>query len=827
MGIVLSPSAARRLERAESWLAKQPAAAGVLVIGGTLLAANRIVRRAVQTRGAVLGWHRMTLAQLASALAAARLAGQGRTMAGRLAREAVVARVVHGLRGGQLLGRYESVGALPGLPRALASTIEELRLGAIEPDALPVWVADLARVARDYEAELLRLGLADRADALRAAAEVAETPGSRPDLLGLPLLLLDTPVPSALEHRLVSALVARAPSVLATALPADERTVAHLRQAIGGRVSRLDPPPGGGSLRRVQTQLFDAGAVEPADLSEHVVFANAPGESRECVEIARRALRAAEQGVPFDRMAVLVRTPSQYRAHLVEAFRRAAVPLHLAEGARRPDPSGRALLALLACAAEGLSAARFAEYLSLGEVPDADEAGAPPPATERWVAADPEDLPRSIRVAVAETSPDEGAEADGQVPRVDEPDEVAVVAGALRAPRRWEHALVEAAVIGGRDRWSRRLAAVKGELAERKAALEDPDPVQLESIDRRLRDFDSLERFALPLIAALDELPGSAPWGGWLEQLSALATRSLRHPERALRVLAELAPMAGVGPVGLDEVRLVLGRRLSDLMAGPGAPVAGSVYCGQADAVRGLDFDVVFVPGLAERMFPHKVAEDPILLDKNRKPIGREVHINADRVMAERLALHLVVGAARQRLVLSWPRVDLEAGRPRVPSFYALEVLRAAQGRLPGFEQLKAMADPGRAAKIGWRPRSPSTRSTGPSTTSPSCIGCFSDARRTAPALGGTCSTRTPTRTSPARCGRGRAGGCSDGPTPTGWSTPRRRRARRSPSTAWRRDPSRPPRCRTSRSVRIASSSIRCTGCGRATPPRRWRSWTP
>ena len=44
-----------------------------------------------------------------------------------------------------------------------------------------------------------------------------------------------------------------------------------------------------------------------------------------------------------------------------------------ARGTRRPDPSGRAFLALLACAADGLSARRFAEYLSLGQVPRRDE----------------------------------------------------------------------------------------------------------------------------------------------------------------------------------------------------------------------------------------------------------------------------------------------------------------------------------------------------------------------------------------------------------------------------------------------------------------------
>ena len=61
-----------------------------------------------------------------------------------------------------------------------------------------------------------------------------------------------------------------------------------------------------------------------------------------------------------------------YVAHLEEAFARAAIPYFFARAATRPHPAGRALLALLACAAEGLSARRFAEYLSLAQVPDPD-----------------------------------------------------------------------------------------------------------------------------------------------------------------------------------------------------------------------------------------------------------------------------------------------------------------------------------------------------------------------------------------------------------------------------------------------------------------------
>ena len=108
-------------------------------------------------------------------------------------------------------------------------------------------------------------------------------------------------------------------------------------------------------------------------------------------------------------MAVLLRSPQEYRSHLEEAFGRANVPVYFARGAVRPDPAGRAFHALLCCAAENLSARRFAEYLSLSQVPDAKPDGSPPeaaPASERWVAPDQDLIPRAVAEALGEeTSP--------------------------------------------------------------------------------------------------------------------------------------------------------------------------------------------------------------------------------------------------------------------------------------------------------------------------------------------------------------------------------------------------------------------------------------
>jgi ATP-dependent helicase/nuclease subunit B len=52
--------------------------------------------------------------------------------------------------------------------------------------------------------------------------------------------------------------------------------------------------------------------------------------------------------------------------------------------------------------------------------------------------------------------------------------------------------------------------------------------------------------------------------------------------------------------------------------------------------------------------------------------------------------------------VISIPRIDVERSRPRVPSFYALEIARAVEGTLPSFEALGRRAEIAGAARLGW-----------------------------------------------------------------------------------------------------------------------------
>jgi ATP-dependent helicase/nuclease subunit B len=550
---VISAVNQRRIQRALAWLEGRVPAEEVLIVGATLDAANELARRVAKERGAAFGWHRLTLSSLAAAIARPALATRNLIPLSRIGTEAIVARLLYRLNEKGGLGRYHTVAATPGFPRAITSVIEELRLARLPSDAIVSVAPDLVPLIEAYEAEFEDARVTDWPSVLALATASVDSPGSNLHrLIGLPMLLVDVSLGSEAELAFVRALATAAPEVLATAPTGDEPTLSRIRTGLGMQIENLDDAPlgdngvaaaGTGTLSNLQRHLFNEQArpseTGPDDAVE--VF-SAPGEGRECVEIARRVVSLAGRGIPFDRIAVLLRSPEAYRANLEEAFNRADIPVHFARGAVRPDPAGRAFCALLKCAAEGLSAQRFAEYLSLGQVPDAAPSGAPPEASprgDRWIAPDRELVSLFTTDEVGEQP--EPVEADLAAACIDN---APVRDGQLRAPRRWERLLVEAAVIGGRDRWRRRIGGLANDLRLRLSELGEEDEMQAATLRRTLDDLAAFAGYAIPLIDLLHSLPAAADWGEWLDQLGELATRALKQPDRVLAVLAELAPMA-------------------------------------------------------------------------------------------------------------------------------------------------------------------------------------------------------------------------------------------------------------------------------------------
>jgi ATP-dependent helicase/nuclease subunit B len=716
--LIESASAELRLRAAREFVTRLPPMSEVLLVGASRGSVDDLARAIVaeRERGIAAGLHRFSFTQLAARLAAVALAERGLTPGTLLGTEAVAARAAFEARTSRALEYFGPVAGCPGFPRALARTLVEVRMAGVDAGrlaALPLGGSDLSDLFDRFDEQFAAASATDRAALFQtAAARLREgpTPWS-----GHPLLLLDLPVESTVEREFVGALIESSSAALATVPFGDVVSLDAFRQ-LGAAVDVVEEK-GSSDLVALRRRLFATTPPVPREQTGELTFFSAPGEAREACEIARRIIAESRRGVRFDEMAVFVRSPKDYLGLLEHALRRArphqpqinadqrryedeGVPAYFDRGTRRPHPSGRAFLAIIACAAEKLSARRFAEYLSLGQVP---QISADPNVPIQADSVPPDDEVLTAMLAYEPQEPQEPQEL--QEPKEpQEPDESAVVEGTLRAPWKWEYLIVESAVIGGdADRWRRRLDGLAKTYKHqiRELRKEEPESPRLRRFERDLLNLGHLRKFALPIVARLAGWPQTAIWGEWIEHFDEIAPLVLRKPARVQRVLASLRPMAAIGPITLAEARGVLADRLLSLEIDPPARRYGRVFVGSPHQARGRSFRVVFVPGLAERMFPQKPREDPMLLDDERKTLGG-LAVQADRDTTERLLLRLATGAATERLYLSYPRLEIAEGRPRVPSFYALDVMRAVTGRIPNHEDLQRAAYEEGGARLAW-----------------------------------------------------------------------------------------------------------------------------
>lgn len=712
---------------------------GALALGPNRACLDELIFEVTREHGATYGVHRKTLGGLATECAALALAAADKAparpavldaLARSVAREAFAEGVLaHFGRSassrsgderlaprGDRSGSSTAVAQTPGFAIALARTLGELDREDLSQERL----ATLGPGGRDLGDLLARLRtaledkkLATRADVTRAAASSFE--GS--PLAGLPVAMLDVPLHTNVDRLLAQRILERAREATVIVPTDDERTLRALSE-MGITVEPAAAEDASLELGAFRSRLFavDQDTFEPLR-GEDVTLRAAPTEALEAIEIARIVIEESRRGVAFDEVAVLVPSRETYASHLVSAFGRAGIPVELEAGTRRPHPAGRALLALLACRSERGSGRRLLEYLSTSQMPRT------PLRVDRAVATSDEDLGRF------------GADADGRPAeslerKEDEEDDE--TGARFRAPplKRWIRTLREIGVFGaGLDGTiagyvRQRVGVAKQELEAAVAAIVREEGEPASATDRarkaeapelpRIRDeierLDDLVEGLGPVLEHLDRIPLRGTWGDFIAALRALSAVALRRPELVLSVLDELDPIAKAPQeIDLDEVSTVLSPRFRWLER-PGAKAddegRARVVVTTPGAIRGRARRVVVVAGLAEGLFPARTREDPLLLDEARARVA--LPTAAERTANERLALALAAGAARERLYFTYPRLEVETGRPRVPSVYALEVARATSGRLPGLAELERSARPPSRVLLAWpAPRDP------------------------------------------------------------------------------------------------------------------------
>jgi ATP-dependent helicase/nuclease subunit B len=276
--------------------------------------------------------------------------------------------------------------------------------------------------------------------------------------------------------------------------------------------------------------------------------------------------------------------------------------------------------------------------------------------------------------------------------------------GAVPAQARWDALSRNARIVSGLDRW--RVGLLAFAQAEEQAI---PNETREHVLAIRLRvvaDAKALLKIVEQLASTLETLSGRASWPEWADRLLGVLDDWMvgERDRPALEDLIE--DLRGLGAFGGEvpwqEVEEVILSRL-EWERLPVEPVTGgAIHVGAFDALSGLAFRVVAIPGLGEGIAPPVLRPDPLLGDAEREALrgmktapkgSRQLSLfrdadalpplptTQDRLVEARRLFHRAVSQAEERLLLSYPRADPRSGRERLPSVFFAAAASAREGK--------------------------------------------------------------------------------------------------------------------------------------------------
>jgi ATP-dependent helicase/nuclease subunit B len=610
-----------------------------VLVGGTLMRPY-LRRRLAEELGGVVGVHLLTPGELGLMLGERRLVDEGKRPLPFLAERVLASQAAR-----DTPGAFEPVAELPGFPGLLARTLRDLRVAGVSSDALARAAdaedpddPDTQRLASLAELHAtvtrLRTGRYGSEDALAAAD---------PTLLGPAGLivygvwetnaLLRGALRSIAQHGPLTFLLPRSDTTADGILA---RTIAFANE-LGAQAEQPAPADARTDLEVVQRDLFAPAAGERPAGDGSVAMVCAPDPTREVRRTIRQCLRWADEGIAFHEMAIAYADGGTYRPLVEAALREASVPSYAHEGTPLSErPLGRRIHALLDLA-EARDAAGRLRLERATVVTFLADARLPNDTYERY--------------------------------------------GKPSVPR-WEGITRRAGVVAGLEGWNARLGSYGDELA---ADPEAPDWI----VERREATVH-LQQFVNDLAGALDARPDRARWAEHVEWLIDLLTTyvadatPIEGPIRELRDLDALAgPTDAIG-FAAAVVSLLEGLRDRDVLASrEGAFGLRGVNVLDVNSLRHLGFRAVAIAGLSERSFPPPPREDPLLLDDRRLQLNAEHGFELATRVRERdpdpLQFHTAVAAARERLLVSYPRIAAD-GRGSLPSSFLRAVAQAVSG---------------------------------------------------------------------------------------------------------------------------------------------------
>ncbi len=606
--------------------AQDPLAPATVVVAGNMVGlgarrslASGSVGPIVGDRPGIAGVAFVTAYRLAELLAADAMATQGRRPVSTPVLAAAVRRSL-----ARSPGWFSAVADHPTTERRLVEAhreLSDLDENALEMLAQQSSRADAVVSVHRLVADLLRPDFHHEQDLARTAASlVADRPGVA-QALGTVVLFAPEELGLA-RAEMLRALASVVPVVAIVPLTGHDDADATPRRAVD--LLGL-PQPAAPSTDPVTTTPVEVLSVSDAD--------------DEIRHVLRGVLEAADQGVPFDRMAILYASRNPYLRLATDHLVNAGIPHNGAAVTTLAESAvGRTLRRLLA-------------------LPDRD-------------------YRREDVMGLVGATP-------------------LLWRGRPAPVRAWDTLSRDAGVVRGLADWRRRLG-IHGDDArteiERHAG--DPDMEwRVRRLERQVAHGEQLVAFVEEMATTLERLAGSTSWRRRAEACRRLLARHLGdrddwpEPEReaAARLDIVLDRLSGLDQVE-SGASLAVFRRTLDLELDGGLARTGSfgngVLVGPVGMATGLDLDRVWLVGMSEGTFPSRVRDDSLLPDRERSVVPA-LRLRRERAGDEHRHLVAAMAAVGEQGVatLLSPRGDLRQSNERAASRWLVDIVRQRTGR--------------------------------------------------------------------------------------------------------------------------------------------------
>jgi RecB family exonuclease len=233
----------------------------------------------------------------------------------------------------------------------------------------------------------------------------------------------------------------------------------------------------------------------------------------------------------------------------------------------------------------------------------------------------------------------------------------------------WDALSVQLGIVAGQQQWLTRLEAAASGLGNERCEQDDAHRRQW-----RQRTAGHVLAFVKKVISLLGALPAKARWSEFGTTLVTALQAFGGRNEAVIGCIDSLSVLESFQQrVPFDTFAEYCQKSLESAADQPERFQDGGLFVGDVMSARGLSWPLVIVLGLVEKRFPRVVREDPLLVDDERARISADLPQKLAGHDEERLLFSLTTATARERLVLSYPRLEPATSRPRIASFLLLE----------------------------------------------------------------------------------------------------------------------------------------------------------